>query len=84
MWIRDSESLPEANMALLEEAAVGLAMCAGGWIAGNEVGPELVRASEWLDTLAGVIFATPLASCSGNTHHFAVVHVGLAHGKWWP
>jgi hypothetical protein len=68
-------------MTLLEEAAVALKLCHGGWILGGDwnLSPEVLRASKWLDMVGGVVFATPLPTCNDSTYDYFVVHRSLAH-----
>ena len=37
IWLYDSQGLSEANMTLLEEAAVALNSCTGGWVCGGTI-----------------------------------------------
>ena len=81
IWLFDSQGLSDANMALLEEAAVALRLCQGGWILGGDwnITPDLLKASKWLDMVGGVVFATSLPTCNDSTYDFFVVHRSLAH-----
>ena len=81
IWLFDSQGLSESNMALLEEAAIALQLCQGGWVLGGDwnMPPELLKASKWLEMVNGVIFATPLPTCNDSTYDFFVVHRSLAH-----
>ena len=57
-----SEGLSEANVAILEAAAVALRSLHGPWIVEDDwnVLPEVLAASRWLDLVDGFIFATEL------------------------
>ena len=81
IWLHDSQGLSDANMSLLEEAAVALRSCSGGWVLGGDwnMSPELLRASKWLDIVEGTIFATSLPTCNDSTYDYFVVHRSLVH-----
>ena len=81
IWLFDSQGLSDANMALLEEAAVALRPCQGGWIFGGDwnISAGLLAASKWLDMVGGVVFSTSLPTHKESTYDFFVVHRSLAH-----
>ncbi len=81
VYLRDSEGLTPANMAILDELAVALRSLKGPWIVGGDwnIPPEVLAAARWPETVGGKIFATGLPTCNESTYDFFVVHHSLAH-----
>ena len=57
IYLKDSEGLSETNVLLLEETVVALNALKGPWIVGGDwnINPDLLRSSEWLDMVGGVL-----------------------------
>eukprot|EP00973_Karenia_brevis_P021664 2980076-Karenia_brevis.AAC.1 len=81
IWLRDSEGLSEANMLLLEAAAVSLGTATGPWIVGGDwnISPQLLAQSGWLQMVQGTIVATTLPTCNASVYDYFVVHNSLSH-----
>ena len=81
IWLRDSEGISPANMALLDELAVALGSLRGPWIIGGDwnLTPEVLSASRWPEVVEGTIAATGLHTCNSSVYDFFVVHRSLTH-----
>jgi hypothetical protein len=80
VYLRHSEGLSPANMAILEELYAVVKQVKGPWlIAGDwNLTPQVLSGSAWLKMVSGVIFATELPTCHSSTYDFFVVHESLA------
>ena len=81
MDLRDSEGLSEANVQLLEDAAIALGGLNCPWIAAGDwnMPPDILAQSMWLRVVDGVVFATELPTCNDSVYDYFVVHRSIAH-----
>ena len=81
VYLRTSEGLTPANMAILEELAVALRALKGPLVveADWNVPPDTMAAARWPEMVGGKIFPTKLPTCNDETYDFFVVHQSLAH-----
>ena len=81
LWLRHSEGLSPANMAILDELAVALGILDGPWIIGGDwnLTPEILTASRWPQIVGGAVAATSLVTCNSSTYDFFVVARTLSH-----
>ena len=80
VYLRHSEGMSDANLAILEQAGIALRSLGGPWIAAGDwnLPPDVLAASRWLEVVDGVIFATELPTCNESVYNYFVVHRSLA------
>ena len=81
VYLRTSEGLTAANMAILEELAVALKVVKGPWVVGGDwnISPEVLAASRWPEMVGGKIFAGSHPTCNNSNYDFFVVDRAVAH-----
>ena len=81
IYPKDSEGLSDTYRNLLEAVATTLGTLKGPWVIGGDwnLAPAVLAASNWLNIVDGVIFATEQPTCGDNVYDYFVVHKSLAH-----
>ena len=80
VYLRDSEGLTPANIAILDELAVVVRSLRGPWIIAADwnLQPQTLADSLWPELVGGVVFATTLPTCNDSTYDYFVVQRDLA------
>ena len=81
VYLRDSEGLSEANLAILTQLAALLRSLSGPWVVGGDwnIQPQQLQESRWLDLVRGTIHATSQPTCHQSTYDFFVVSATISH-----
>ena len=79
VYLRDSEGLSEANLAILTQLAALLKSLSGPWLVGGDwnLQPELLRDARWLDLVHGTVHAPSQPTCHSSTYDYFVVSATL-------
>ena len=81
IYLRVNEGLTEANLLILQHAAILIKSLKGPFIIGGDwnLEPHVLEAANWTSMVGGRIHAPSQPTCNANVYDYFVVSVGLKH-----